>query len=51
MTSNKVSVSTFIKQCPIYTGDKILNSVAGIIKNKLPNVKKIAIIADQLPLI
>jgi len=47
MTSNKVSVSTFVRQCPIYTGNNILNSVAGIIKNKLPNVKKIAIITDQ----
>ena len=47
MTNGKILVSNFIKQCPIYTGSGILNSIAKIIKNKLPNVKKIAIIADQ----
>ena len=47
MPNGKILVSNFIKQCPIYTGSGILNSIAKIIKNKLPNVKKIAIVADQ----
>ncbi len=47
MKSKKLLIKTLSKQYPIYIGDNILNETAKIIKSRLPNVKKIALILDK----
>ena len=47
MKINKILVETESKRYPIYAGKGILNLAAKIIKNKLPNTKKVAIITDK----
>ena len=47
MKKNKIIVSTKSKTYPIFFGNNILNSTGGLIKQNLPNVKKICIISDN----
>ena len=44
---NKILVKTQSKKYPIYTGNGIISTTAKIIKSRLPNTKKIAIISDK----
>ena len=46
MENTKIVINTKSKSYPIYFGDGILNKTDKLFKNKLPNVKKIAIISD-----
>ena len=47
MKSTKIIIKTKSKIYPIYFGDKILGSIGRIIKEKIPSIKKIVIIADN----
>ena len=47
MENTKIVIKTKSKSYPIYFGDRILNTSGKIIKKRLPNVKKIAIISDK----
>ena len=47
MIKNNFIVKTKSKTYPIYFGNKIFKSINKIIKNKLPDVKKICIISDK----
>ena len=47
MKNNKLIIKTKSKIYPVYFGNNILNIVGGLIKKKLPNVKKICIISDR----
>ena len=47
MKKTKLIVKTKSKSYPIYFGNKILNTTGKLIKKKLPDVKKVCIIADR----
>ena len=47
MKNTKILIKTKSKIYPIFFGDKILSSVGKIIGKKIPNAKKIIIIADK----
>tara|TARA_B100000029_G_scaffold513736_1_gene614200 strand:+ start:505 stop:1614 length:1110 start_codon:yes stop_codon:yes gene_type:complete len=47
MKNNKLVIKTKSKKYPVYFGNNILNRTGGLIKKKLPGVKKICIIADN----
>jgi 3-dehydroquinate synthase len=52
MTNNKILIKTKSKTYPIYLGDEILKSAGKRIKERLPGIKKIVIIADKkIPLV
>ena len=47
MKNTKLIVKTKSKIYPIYFGNNILNTAGGLIKKKLPSVKKICVISDN----
>ena len=52
MKNVKIIVKTKSKSYPIYFGNKIINTTGKLIKENLPNVKKVCIICDKnIPLI
>ncbi len=46
MKNSKILIKTKSKKYPIYFGNKILGTAGNIIKNNIPNVKKVCIITD-----
>ena len=47
MKNSRILVKTKSKKYPVYIGNNSLNQLPTIIKDKLSNVRKIAIIADR----
>ena len=47
MKNSKLIIKTKSKNYPIYFGNNILKSTGRILKNDLPNVKKICVISDN----
>ena len=47
MKTIKLNIRTRTKNYPIYFGDNILNKIGKLVKENLPNVKKICIISDN----
>ena len=47
MKTIKLNIKTKTKNYPIYFGDNILNKIGKLVKENLPNVKKICIISDN----
>ena len=47
MKNTKFIIKTISKSYPIYFGNNILSAVGKLIKKKLPDAKKICIIADN----
>ena len=47
MKNTKIIVSTKSKSYPVYIGNKIISSTGGLLKKKLPRIKKIYIIVDK----
>ena len=47
MKNTKIVVKTKSKTYPIYLGEKNLNTINGLIKKNLPEVKKICIVYDK----
>ena len=47
MKDNKLIIKTKSKTYPIYFGNNILSKTGGLIKKKLPGVKKICVISDN----
>ena len=46
MENTKIVIKTKSKSYPIYFGNSVLDTTGKIVKKRLPNVKKIAIISD-----
>ena len=47
MKSNKLIIKTKSKKYPIYFGNNILGTTGRVLKNNLPNVKKVCVISDN----
>ena len=47
MKVNKILVSTSGKKYTVYVGNNIINKTSLILKKRLPNIKKVAIVYDD----